>query len=492
MLLTDAYKFSLMCGGFPLRRETFYYSHRHGGWQYLPLDVEKWIHQMLMDHFRSVNPEDFNDIRSWGYALDGAAQHALTLLNQVTVQALPKGSWFYEREPVFSVTGPSALVSWMEPLVIQLQYLIQAATTALLNPERLRTMKFTCHQEKNLVKQLLDEMGVNINLEGQVFPEVHLEHVRTCSAQLVAAVDGQADRLFEVGLRAASCPDQHLLTLEGVKAGGITRTSSVAGAKALGMVPVGTMGHEHIQRYGSDREAFTAMRDRFPGFLFYLPDTFSTLQSGVPAAFQAMKECPERLAGIRFDSDRGAQGHYLYTTAVAREQGLEPFLCMESGWNLQKTQDFERLRKLVEWPAAKQLYGYGGFLNKPPWDTFSRDDVSAVWKICQSGQMPTMKFGDEPNGGKTSVAGRPVLWRLHLGSSETLNLPTGIIAQEGEDPPEGYTCMTGACVVPLRVKFTHPELQGRKASVALSPFTKALQESCYLKNPFKGNNDARH
>ena len=34
------------------------------------------------------------------------------------VRTLPRSAVFYNREPVFTVTSPSALVSWLEPLVL--------------------------------------------------------------------------------------------------------------------------------------------------------------------------------------------------------------------------------------------------------------------------------------------------------------------------------------------------------------------------------------
>jgi hypothetical protein len=39
LLATDGYKFSMAEAGWPLRTETFYYSHRKGGPQVLPVDV---------------------------------------------------------------------------------------------------------------------------------------------------------------------------------------------------------------------------------------------------------------------------------------------------------------------------------------------------------------------------------------------------------------------------------------------------------------------
>ena len=42
-LATDAYKFSMAQAGFPLRRETFYFSFRRGGPQYVPFDFAEMI-----------------------------------------------------------------------------------------------------------------------------------------------------------------------------------------------------------------------------------------------------------------------------------------------------------------------------------------------------------------------------------------------------------------------------------------------------------------
>ena len=39
LLATDAYKFSMAAAGFPLRTETFTYTHRRGGPHFLPFDA---------------------------------------------------------------------------------------------------------------------------------------------------------------------------------------------------------------------------------------------------------------------------------------------------------------------------------------------------------------------------------------------------------------------------------------------------------------------
>lgn len=125
LLLTDGYKFSMAEAGWPLRRETFYYSHRKGGLQVLPFDVEAELKKVMPE----VRPGDWEYLASQDYDLSSAVKVALCS-KQVTVRALPRNAVFCDREPVFSVTGASSLVSWLEPVVLQWSYRIQLASVA--------------------------------------------------------------------------------------------------------------------------------------------------------------------------------------------------------------------------------------------------------------------------------------------------------------------------------------------------------------------------
>lgn len=462
ILETDGYKFSMASAGFPLRRETFHYTHRKGGWSYLPVDPAALVRSLLP----TPTAEDFAYLDTHGYFQDAGFRAAIARHDDVRVVGLPSGAWFRDREPVFSVEGPSAIPSWLEPLALQLHFRVQVATAALLRPDELarRVATVTCEEERSIVLQTLEQVGVKpppIRVDSQGYADA----VRTRARELVEIV-GNPDRIFEVGLRAVSCGEQHRMALQAVKDAGILRTSNVALARELDMVPVGTMGHEHVQRHGGDYPAYTAMRDRFPGFIFYLPDTYDTLASGIPSALAAMLDDPQRNSGIRFDSEHNIRGHYLYAVARAREVGLQPLLGLESGWNAALTREFEELRALVRWPADRQAYGYGGYLVRPPWPHFGRDDVSAVWKVCQTGDRPTMKFGDEPKSGKTSIPGRPVLWRSRDGRSAW-------VAQEGEDwaPPDQAYLLSGQPLLDLpRPDDAEP--------LRYSPGTSALVARC--------------
>ena len=106
LLLTDGYKFSMAEAGWPLRRETFYYSHRKGGLQVLPFDVEAELAKVLPE----LRAGDWEFLALHDYDMGSAVKAAL-VSKQLTVRALPKHAVFSDREPVFSVSACVPLVS---------------------------------------------------------------------------------------------------------------------------------------------------------------------------------------------------------------------------------------------------------------------------------------------------------------------------------------------------------------------------------------------
>jgi nicotinate phosphoribosyltransferase len=466
LLTTDGYKLSMAEAGWPLRRETFYYAHRKGGPALVPFDLRTELEGLLPE----PAPDDYAYLAAHDYEAGAAFRSAVARREGISIRALPKGAWFLPREPIFSITGPSALVSWLEPLVLQLHYRIQIASLAVQDPEALaaEVAVVTCDEQREIVGTVLDAVGVKAP-PMRADPEGYFARVRATVAELTSIVSDPA-RIFEVGLRAATCVAQHRIALEACKAEGIRRTSHVGGAKELGMIPVGTMGHEHVQRFGTDAAAFRAMRDRRPGRSSYLLDTFDTLASGIPAAFGLMAEDDRRGDSIRYDSgDKESQ--YRFACAEAMRRGLRPVHILEDGFDAAQTRRFEVLRAEVGWRPEEQFYGYGGYIvAKTSGTTLVRDRVAAVYKLSKTATWPTMKFGDEAGAGKESVPGEPIVFRRTRGAGAL-----GVIGQAGEIAPEGYVQLTeGRAATSARDALASPSPVGWTEA---SPETRALVAS---------------
>lgn len=149
LLATDGYKFSMAEAGWPLRTETFYYSHRKGGPQVLPIDVPAFVRSLLP---RPAD-DDYRYLAEHSYEMGPGFKAAIVQTDALEIRALPRGAVFYDREPVFTVTGPSALVSWLEPLVLMLHYRIQVASRA----GEVRVV--TCERQREIVRETLDAVG---------------------------------------------------------------------------------------------------------------------------------------------------------------------------------------------------------------------------------------------------------------------------------------------------------------------------------------------
>src|SRR4051794_8892621 len=157
LLLTDGYKFSMAEAGWPLRTETFHYVHRKGGAQVVPFDIAAELQALLPE----PHAEDYEFLDKSEYEMGVGFKTAITQRDRLVIHALPEGALFFPGEPVFTLTGPSALVSWLEPLVLQLHYRFQLAALALREPEALAqaVAKVTCDEQKELVEKTLVPLG---------------------------------------------------------------------------------------------------------------------------------------------------------------------------------------------------------------------------------------------------------------------------------------------------------------------------------------------
>jgi len=427
LLKTDGYKFAMAQAGFPMREETFYMSFRRRGAYYIPFDVETLVKTLMP----ADQPDSFETqfLDEAGYTLTPGMKAALRQ-NDIQIHAAPKGSWVREKEPIFAITCPSFLASVLEPLALMLHYPIQVATEALLNDRK--DFVCTCVDEANITKLTLKEIGkldgANITVE---YDQYRQDVSRRAQSLIDALVDKDPNRLFEVGMRACSCMEMHSEALAECKELGINSTSNVYLAAKLEMKAVGTTGHEHIMRWGSDLDACRAMRDMRPGTPSCLPDTFDVIESGLPAAFQVMRETPNRSFFIRFDS--GDQDEQLRLCVKETADLSNVSYIFEDSINDKKVRHFEALCDEHNIPTNCRLYGAGGFFVRPEFTDLTRDRVSAVYKLCRTSGIPVMKTCTSAPA-KASLPGVPVIFRRDM-------------TVECDPEFEGYTGLIGQAAV---------------------------------------------
>jgi len=438
-LKTDGYKFAMAQAGFPLRKEKFVLTLRKGGPHYIPFDMEKVVRAML-PRLPTVKEAAF--LTANGYGMTPAMEQALG--GKVEVWAAPKGSWVNAREPVLTLGGPSFLVSWPEALDIMLQYPIQIATAI---KKGVRDFPAVCPDEVTIIQVVARAMGLS-DVQIHLDDAGYRAGVRKNVQAVLDALMGDAHRAFEVGMRAATCVQQHMIALEECRSLCVFKTANVYGAWKLYMIPVGTTGHEHQERHGlDDRIGFRAVRDLRPEPPSYLFDTNDPIHLGVPAMLEVMAENPDRPCSARFDSgDQDAQllkllagcrkEYPAHDGEPARfEDMLHPNTIFEDGYDAERTAKNERFCEARNWPRERRFYGYGGFWIACPHPTpYKRDEVSAAYKLCWS-VGPRMKFSGSP--GKASPPGHPCIYRrLIYGTLTELGLVAdSLIAQEGESIP---------------------------------------------------------
>lgn len=449
-LLTDAYKFAMAQAGFPLRPEVFYLSFRRGDPMYVPFDIEQAI---LLMRPRLPDTKEAGFLAANGYAMTPAMEFAIT--GDLDVMAASAKTWALPKEPYATVRGASFLVSWLEPLIIALNFPIQVAT-AIMNGQR--KFETSCADEAAIVQLMGEACGLEYGaLDVLVREDVFRAEIRQNLMFVNKAVDKDIGRVFECGTRAMTCLQSHRIVLEECKKAGIYRTANVKLAYELYLTPVGTTGHEHQQRWMNDVDGFMAIRDARPEPPSFLFDTRDAMRIGIPAALAVAKQCPGRRASVRFDS--GDQPAQLKKFVDEGALSMNLFYIFMDGYGPIEISNMEKLGRELGINKKDRHYGIGSYLaSKPSPNPFGRDVVQAVYKICQSGEVPVMKHAQ----GKSSVPGVPVSCYSHDGRVR-------YIAQEFEKIEGTYS--SGEAAIYLTDKPDQVE-------VKLSPQTQALVDQC--------------
>jgi nicotinate phosphoribosyltransferase len=221
---------------------------------------------------------------------------------------------------------------------------------------------------------------------------------------------------------------------------GFVATSNVEAARRYGLRVAGTMAHSYVEAFQSERDAFRAFAEDFPGRVTFLVDTYDT-PGGIEAAIDVMREMGlEPPLGVRLDS---GDLEALARAARARldEAGLGEVRVVVSGGL-----DEHDVRRFVRAGAPIDGFGLGtrvGVSADAPY-------LDTVYKMVEYDGRPTSKLS--PN--KVSLPGPKQVFRGEGPGDDVLGL-------RDEDPP------------PDTRPLLHPVMSGGARTAAPEPLEAA-------------------
>lgn len=343
-LWTDAYKFTMAAAGYPARPEVAVLYTRKGTERNFNFAFLAEIVALIL---RVPTQEEKATVQ----ALTGVtlADDVWELLSPRLVTLVPHGRHAIVRAPSFTW-------SILEPVLLGMGTWLGAASLGA------RWTRYTPDMQHHGVRNLTWDPAD---------ADALYTHAHERAEGLVALAESEGlpvENLAEGGLRSAPSPGYHREVLRACKAAGITATSNVALAAEKGMRAVGTTGHEHVMRYGSDLEAFYAQTDRLPGPSTFLLDTFDTIHSGLPSALRVLKDFPGRSFGLRPDYEPTQQRDIPFIMSTLLHEKLEErvHLDLSGSMDFARTQHYINVAKTLGFPLKQLRFLYGDYLNAPP------------------------------------------------------------------------------------------------------------------------------
>ncbi len=140
----------------------------------------------------------------------------------------------------------------------------------------------------------------------------HQSLIATKANRIARAADGRA--VSEFGARRAQGADAAINGARAAYIGGVNSTSCTLSAKDFDIPVSGTMAHSWVQMFDDEYTAFKTYCELYPDNATLLVDTYNVLESGIPNAIRAFRECGITKCGIRIDS-----GDIAYLTKKVRK-----------------------------------------------------------------------------------------------------------------------------------------------------------------------------
>lgn len=140
----------------------------------------------------------------------------------------------------------------------------------------------------------------------------HQSCIATKASRMVRAAEGRA--ISEFGSRRAHGADAAMLGARAAYIGGVAATACTISDEYYNVPATGTMAHSWVQMFPDEYTAFKTYCEIYPDNATLLVDTYNVLESGIPNAIKAFKECGITKCAIRLDS-----GDITYLTTRARK-----------------------------------------------------------------------------------------------------------------------------------------------------------------------------
>ena len=179
----------------------------------------------------------------------------------------------------------------------------------------------------------------------------HQSLIATKANRIVRAAGGRA--VAEFGSRRAQGADGASLGARAAFIGGCSSTACTISDRDYGIPATGTMAHSWVQMFDTEYEAFLAYCKLYPNNATLLVDTYNVLESGLPNAIRAFRECGITRGGIRLDS-----GDIAYLTKKARKM-LDEAGLTECRIVVSNSLDENIIRDIIAQGACIDAFGVG-------------------------------------------------------------------------------------------------------------------------------------
>ena len=304
-MLCDFYELTMANGYFELGKgkeiayfDVFFRQIPDGGGFAIAAGLEQVISYIKELHFTE---EDIAFLRGKGCFSEGFLEYLRTFRFTGDIYAVPEGTPIFPNEPILTVRAPAIEAQFIET------YLLLA-----LN---------------------------------------HQSLIATKANRIVRAAGGRA--VAEFGSRRAQGADGASLGARAAFIGGCSSTACTISDRDYGIPATGTMAHSWVQMFDTEYEAFLAYCKMYPNNATLLVDTYNVLQSGVPNAIRAFRECGITKGGIRLDS-----GDIAYLTKKARKM-LDEAGLTECRIIVSNSLDENIIRDIIAQGAKIDAFGVG-------------------------------------------------------------------------------------------------------------------------------------